>query len=233
MVIVIRLFIALTFSLCALAEWNPEPSPEQSEHRPHINWALPQVLHLYQNHHACTAFIVGKNLVATAAHCIDSKGQIVLESIYNKKTEAKPLYVGQVGEKDDVAILWAPTGKIVPLDLSKARPVFPSFCEFVGYAGTAHQSILPCIVKQAGQFGYDLNGQARGGDSGGPLFGADGKIIGIITRSDRNLSIAATDLRFLRHALMVAQNKLKERASSYEGILKNISCRWLNVFCSY
>lgn len=203
-----------------MAEW---PDPREIEGRPHINQELLQVLHLYQSDHSCTAFIIGRNLVATAAHCIDPKGDIILQSMYGMRVYAKPLYVGTVGGKDDVAILSAPTGKIIPLRVAKTDPKLPTWCAFVGFASTGHQSILPCIVGQGGQFGWDIMGQARSGDSGGPLFGSNGEIIGVVTRSDGSNHGAVTDLSHLNDAIRKANEKLAQSRS----------CGFFGLFCTH
>lgn len=222
----VTLFLALFMSTNALSfEW---PTPQEQHARPHIDQPLPQVMHLYQNGHMCTAFVVGRNLIATAAHCVDAQGRVVLESIWGKKVEAKPLYVGELGMSNDVAILTANTGFIEPLKVAEKDPGDKAdYCVFVGYAMFATQSILPCLRYGRDMFGFVFSGEARGGDSGGPLFGANGEVIGIVTRSNGVHYGAATPTQNLINAIKKAKEKLNERNA------KSISCRVFGLLCSY
>lgn len=125
---------------------------------------------------ACTGFVIGKNLIATAAHCVDSPLYI---EIAGAGVELEVLAAGEPGSATDVALLEGPTGSIKPLELGDLE--LPTACFFYGFAGGRQENLMPCFLYSQ-EVGGVIGGmgEVRPGDSGGPVLGRDGKVIAII-----------------------------------------------------
>lgn len=128
----------------------------------------------------CTGSIIGENLILTAAHCVQP-GEFFAKINGKLEVVKRVLFNGKSASVTDVALLEVHTQGIKPLPLSDGKTEYPQMCFFIGFAGTEDRKIMPCAMlfrnSQDGAVGY---GQARGGDSGGPVLGQDGAVIGIV-----------------------------------------------------
>lgn len=135
----------------------------------------------------CTAWVLRQNIVITAAHCsrdgafIIPQHSAVLSDGRQSVFEAK--YVGTTMSDNDIAVLVGQTRSIPSLSLAESDTLDGERCLFIGHGGLSIMQILPCVVNEVGFMGDEslvLDAEVIPGDSGGPVIGREGKVIGII-----------------------------------------------------
>lgn len=144
----------------------------------------------------CTGFIIGMDMIATAAHCVDDMGPGDRVAVYFTNNEMQMFSIIKRGSVDenDYAILAGNTGKRDAVVLSKKEVDTGTQCYSVGYGGHAPlQMNSPCELIPRDIFNL-LYLQAAGlvipGDSGGPAFDSDtGEVIGIVVRTKAPIPI--------------------------------------------
>jgi S1-C subfamily serine protease len=108
--------------------------------------------------------------------------------------EATPVYVD---ERTDVAVLAVPGLPQLPLSFAGTPLDTGDDAIIMGYPGGGDLYIGPARVRDRGDISgpdfrrsdtvvrdvYALRGSVRAGNSGGPLFGLDGKVLGVVFAS--------------------------------------------------
>lgn len=156
--------------------------------RVYINSQVDHVVYIETLTGRCTGSIIGKDLFLTAAHCIDEDGLAWAMFDDGSFSELKAVYIGKPGSANDIALLKGDSKEAVPAVLANDTPV-PSSCFMFGFAGTKTEMMLPCflgerLVVTGEDYGIAGIAETRKGDSGGPVFGLDGKLVGVIWGAD-------------------------------------------------
>lgn len=127
----------------------------------------------------CSGFVVAKNRIMTAAHCIEPKLRGFIIYPNGKRVSYKPLLWGLSGTSTDVAILAAPTFDLQPIPLASEEH-FPEPAFFFSSregAPIGFPSVLQGIEQDA--LGHGL-GQVFPGDSGSAVVNARGELCGLV-----------------------------------------------------
>ena len=140
-----------------------------------------------------SGFVYARERVMTNAH--------VLAGVRNPKVlaegrqyDATPVYID---EETDIAVLDVPGLPEVPLAFEPQRATSGSDTIIMGYPGGGGLYIGPARVRDRGEISgpdfrdqrtvvrdvYALYGTVRAGNSGGPLFATDGRVLGVVFAS--------------------------------------------------
>ncbi len=127
-----------------------------------------------------SGFIVGKDLILTADHCISGSRNIVIK-IPRLNFVSKPVKVVRRDARKDLALLKVelPKGLRI-LSISKTPPKMGDDVEFLGYAGFEIQRHFDSEILSVSGDQYLLNGAVIQGDSGGAILNKDGDVVGMI-----------------------------------------------------
>lgn len=186
---------ALTLAYFQLKD-KPLPAKAHIEgiiQREHIS-DLPEIVRLK---HGCTGFIVAKDLIATAGHCV---GMPLFKrvSVYFTDGTTERFRIVKRGLNwygDDWALLEGPTGVRNSVELQDKPPEFPGYCFFTGHGGNnIIQHTLQCAYfykKYDMEYSYYyLHSACEGGYSGSPVYdSATGKVFGLIVRVYMNIPV--------------------------------------------
>lgn len=149
----------------------------------------------FSNRRHCTAFAVGPRTVITAAHCIEGLGgaMTILFGYDRGAWQAEAVSVSARDIGQDVAVLCLAVDAPATLTLAAETPEPGAPAELVGY-GTPRvhaQQRRDCPVMAPVGGDLLLRCPASPGFSGGPLFNADGEVVGVMSRTGRGTSYAA------------------------------------------
>lgn len=189
------IFCIVLISKAVLGECGPDLHVYKA-HRPTTLSARLNVVKIHTDCHLCTGFIVGKNLIATAAHCFEENPQRVTANLMDgKKIRLVRLFVAkdyEIHPAGDIAILSGNTGNTPPLLMDVVPQGVMMSCIEVGYGGqeTTQKDTQCFTANLPTQWGLiQFTGQADFGDSGGPVLNAAGEVIGMTVReADQGLS---------------------------------------------
>jgi S1-C subfamily serine protease len=152
-----------------------------------------------------SGFVFAPGRVMTNAHVLAGVARPVVTA-EGKEYEATPVYVD---EETDVAVLSVPGLPEVPLTFAPAPVGTGADSIIMGYPGGGGLYVGPARVRDRGEISgpdfrnsrtvvrdvYALYGQVRAGNSGGPLFDAQGRVLGVVFASaidDPNTGYALT-----------------------------------------
>jgi V8-like Glu-specific endopeptidase len=148
---------------------------------------VPNILSL---NYSCTAWVIKKNLIATAKHCVmgmQERNALSLGVFTDGySTNFKIINQGEELDHRDWAILEGDTRNLIPFDLATEAPEFDSNCWHAGYGGgSAVQHKMPCSFGQEALGGFfTLHSVAIPGDSGSPVVDEEtGRVIGLVVRT--------------------------------------------------
>jgi S1-C subfamily serine protease len=140
-----------------------------------------------------SGFVYADDRVMTNAHVLAGVTDPVVQA-EGGEYEATPVYVD---ERTDVAVLAVPGLPQLPLSFAGTPLDTGDDAIIMGYPGGGDLYIGPARVRDRGDISgpdfrrsdtvvrdvYALRGSVRAGNSGGPLFGLDGKVLGVVFAS--------------------------------------------------
>lgn len=148
---------------------------------------IPSVVEITTECGSCTGVVIGEGLFVTAAHCIEDKAKHIKAVFVNKSvSDLKLIKKGETHDNPytdilDLAVLSGDTKGIPEIEIEQSCGVVQRCISF-GYGMEQRQKISPCLGGKPNQFGVFIYiGKIDRGDSGGPVIGEAGKIIGIQT----------------------------------------------------
>lgn len=159
--------------------------------------AFPQVVRLRMPNASCSGFIIAKNIIMTAAHCVarmEKDSDVLVYFQGGRKTLAKVLVVGSPEDiSKDFAVLSADTADITPFKVAKHRPKVGTFTLSLGHPdGDEFQfsSIGKVVISEGGV--VTVAGVVYPGESGGALISVETfEVVGLISRTGRPVPISA------------------------------------------
>lgn len=158
------------------------------------------------------ADVFGRTMLVSAGHvCPDVREIVVADGNNWKVRDATLSFVDQLGVKHDVTEVFDDNDsdvcvvvthdKIPALALSSRTPVYGDVLTYIGYpAGDLSIVDGRFVGTEQGRFtGVSLN--STGGASGAPVFGADGRVVGMVVlhREDFDGSSFIVPLERLKH----------------------------------
>lgn len=133
----------------------------------------------------CTGFVYGYNKVMTARHCVNAKDlAIEFQNGVSSKCEVKSK--GKQMPVEDWAILECNTYGMKRLKIASKWPTLPYTTYYTSYRRGKLRVIpisLEYYIGEDGHITMQYTGVSLGGDSGSPIYNADGEVIGLVTRS--------------------------------------------------
>lgn len=169
----------------------PRFAPPVTESRPALKTAYPQAVLVLSNEGRCSGSVIRKNVVLTAAHCVDDLGpkenNSVTVQFTNGQKPAKFIvaYVGTRLTGNDIALLKGDTGKIEPWTVANEAPEIPD--NFFYVSSRDGQQALPALVIKAafeqGGLVLEMFSNTWPGDSGSPLLDSQMRVIGVVFAS--------------------------------------------------
>lgn len=166
--------------LLLVAVAGPLRMAKEIPHRVYIPTKNSAVVYLESTMGRCTGTVIAEDLVLTAAHCVTDGTDVSAMFDDGTITVLKVIYVGTPASAEDVALLQGNTYNAAPVKLAKETPI-PTACFMYGFAGTHTEMLMPCFLgEDLGPFGVAGIAETRKGDSGGPVFGHNGELIGVI-----------------------------------------------------
>jgi S1-C subfamily serine protease len=140
-----------------------------------------------------SGFVYADDRVMTNAHVLAGVGDpvVLAEGV---EYDADPIYVD---EQTDVAVLAVPGLPTTPLRFADAPSDTGDDAIIMGYPGGGNLWVGPARVRDRGDISgpnfrrtatvvrdvYALRGSVRAGNSGGPLFDLDGRVLGVVFAS--------------------------------------------------
>ncbi|HEV7717108.1 MAG TPA: serine protease [Steroidobacteraceae bacterium] len=128
----------------------------------------------------CSGVLVSQSEIMTAAHCVHPDMQVKIGGV---RYLALPRWVGGPGG-EDVALLElsSPLLTAQPARMATTPPALGDALTLVGYGCTGAQ-VTRAVTRRSGAYTqgreYDADGCACAGDSGAPVFNADGEVVAL------------------------------------------------------
>lgn len=180
---VLLLCSSLSAETCNIDLMKLVSSP-QKEDRTSVPGKLPGVVHIMTVRGRCTGWVVGKNKVVTAAHCVLGLGNDPEVTVEFQSGATAAFHAVYTNEETDVAVLRGDTGKYRPFKVAR-NPKIPELCLVITLRG-GHQLILPCVAQKLTRDllpkRLALRAEVLTGDSGSPVIGRRNEVIGMITQ---------------------------------------------------
>lgn len=134
-----------------------------------------------------SGFIVGKDLILTADHCVGGCKRISIK-IPRLGFVSGPVKVVRRDASKDLSLLKVdlPKGLRI-LSISKTPPEMGDDVEFLGFAGFSKPRHFDSEILSVSGDQYLLNGVVIQGDSGGAILNSDGDVVGMIQRGQTPL----------------------------------------------
>lgn len=150
--------------------------------------AVNSVAVIYNGGSLGSGFFVGENIIATANHCIDDEGEIIVEL-----KDDSSIYTATIIRQDidsDLALIKVDTPYYVkPLPVSNENPVTGESCVAIGHPYGIKFSISKGIVSHINReniyrkpIGFiQTDTPLNGGNSGGCVLNMQNKVIGVVS----------------------------------------------------
>lgn len=193
-----------------------EPADPGMATSPVVAAARPSVLEILGSAPSCqralegTGFVVAPERVMTNAHVVAGTNDVVVQSADGPLSASVVLF----DPETDVAVLDVP-GLTAPVLQFTAVPAHSGDDAVVlGYPGGGPFTASPARIRDTINLNgpdihhsgtvtrqvYTIRGQVRSGNSGGPLVGADGKVLGVVfgaaaDDSDTGFALTAAEVR--------------------------------------
>lgn len=143
-----------------------------------------RVVKLLIGNYTCSGFIAGKNIIATAAHCVHKIPQgsrQIVQFIDSPPVNFKTLVVGSLIPGSDYALLSADTGDRSPVEFNFVPLHAFTIVHVIGHPHGVPEEILSTgMVMHVGEM-IVLAGVNYPGESGSPLFTEEGLVVGIVS----------------------------------------------------
>jgi len=160
-----------------------------------------------------SGFVVGKNRIATNYHVI--KGSASASIVFDDGT-MMPVDLLVVGSpQKDLAIIEAATGNRRPLNLGDERSLKVGTNIYAigapqGLSSSLSNGLVSGFREDEGQFLIQVTASISPGSSGGPVFDAQGRVVGITTSRLKDGSFSfAVGVGDLQHLLLVPPAPVK------------------------
>jgi V8-like Glu-specific endopeptidase len=166
--------------------------------------AFESIVHVFNNGSSCSGFIVAEDTAVTAKHCVQNIGphdHAVLSTGW--LVDFKVAAQGRTLDGQDWAIINLPTQGLSPLAIETKKASHRDFVFIVGHPeASLTQFATPGLVNGYVEGYLEIFLKAYPGDSGSPVFNADGKVIGILVRAHSTAPYAmATPIQNLEKEL--------------------------------
>lgn len=143
-----------------------------------------RIVRLKIGNFTCSGFIAAKDVIATAAHCVDSipvGSRQIVEFIDAPPVNFKILSVGSLIPGSDWAMLSADTGDRNPVEFNFVPLHLFTIVHVIGHPHGVPEEILSTgMVMHVGEM-IVLAGVNYPGESGSPLFTEEGLVVGIVS----------------------------------------------------
>lgn len=140
----------------------------------------PSVVRVFFSGGMCTGVLVSDSEVMTAAHCVHGDMQVEIGDVHY--LAAKRWAWGARGEDVAMLALSAPLPDAQPASVAAVAPRPGDALTLIGYGCTGKQ-LSRSVTRRWGAYAedteYDADGCTCPGDSGGPVFNADGELVAI------------------------------------------------------
>lgn len=129
----------------------------------------------------CSGFVIKRDTVLTAAHCVEHGGITLVEFYDRNKEPFKVVWRGKSNTSFDFAILKGKTYKYPPLKLAKKVPEPITAVQSLGYGGTPHQWWTPGRYLGSYKNEWYIVCEVIPGDSGSAVIDRETQeVIGIV-----------------------------------------------------
>lgn len=142
-----------------------------------------RVVRLFIDNKSCTGFVVAKNVLATAAHCISQPAPIkeaIAEFTDGSEKPFKVIAQGGTAAGQDWALLKTDTGKRPPFQFAITPPTLGEMVASVGHPyGVPEQLMTYGMIMRLDNMIHTAQTNYPG-ESGSPLIDRGGQVMGIV-----------------------------------------------------
>lgn len=184
MLLGISLILSALYSKVELDNLDGDISTVRSRLRIERPVVDPRIVRLEIDSHLCTGFVVAKDLIATASHCVLQKEPIKLalvDFIDGRYETFKVVAVGGLYAGNDWALLKSNTEEIEPIPFSIVPPVPGLMVASIGHPHGIKEEIMTFgMVTAVGRM-IQLAEINYPGESGSPIIDQGGQVIGVLS----------------------------------------------------